>query len=190
MQEIRFHGRGGQGTVLASIAMAKAYFAAGYQVQTFPVFGSERRGAPVEAYLRLDTKKILVRSNVYTPDHIVVQDLCLIDMLDVTHGLKAGGWVLLNSPGLPANLQRFSGFRVAYVDAAHIALRHGLGSSTQPIINTAMMGAFARIMDSPPLEAVEAAIREEMPQKREENAAAAREAYESVHIIGEKGGTV
>jgi len=188
MQEIRFHGRGGQGTVLASIALAKAFFAAGYQVQTFPVFGSERRGAPVEAYLRLDTRKILVRSNVYTPDHVVVQDLRLLDILDVTHGLKPGGWILLNSPGLPAKIERFAGFRVAYVDAARIALRHGLGSQTQPIVNTAIMGAFARMMASPPLEAVVEAIKEEMPHKQEENAAAARDAYEEVVLVNAQEG--
>lgn len=71
MQEIRFHGRGGQGTVVASILLAKAFFNAGYWVQSFPVFGVERRGAPVEAYLRLDKEKILIRSNVYTPDHVL-----------------------------------------------------------------------------------------------------------------------
>jgi len=188
MQEIRFHGRGGQGTVLASIAMAKAFFAAGYQVQTFPVFGSERRGAPVEAYLRLDTQKILVRSNVYTPDHVVVQDLRLLDILDVTHGLKPGGWILINSPGRPEKSEHFAGFRVAYVDAAQIALRHGLGSQTQPIVNTAMMGAFARVLGCPPLESVIEAIKNEMPHKREENAAAARDAYKEVVLIDAKEG--
>ena len=67
MLEIRFHGRGGQGTVVATILMSKAFFRAGYQVQSFPFFGVERRGAPVEAYLRLDKTKILLRTNVYTP---------------------------------------------------------------------------------------------------------------------------
>ena len=81
MQEIRFHGRGGQGTVVASILLAKAFFNAGYWVQAFPVFGVERRGAPVEAYLRLDKEKILTRSNVYTPDHVIVQDVKLLDTL-------------------------------------------------------------------------------------------------------------
>jgi pyruvate ferredoxin oxidoreductase gamma subunit len=190
MQEIRFHGRGGQGTVLASIALAKAFFAAGYQVQTFPVFGSERRGAPVEAYLRLDTEKILVRSNVYTPDHIVVQDMRLLELVDVTQGLKSGGWVLLNSPGKPKDTARFAGFRLAWVDAARIALKHGLGSPTSPIVNTAMMGAFARVMGSPPLAAVEEAIKNEMPHKRDENAAAARDAYEAVVIAEKTGGAV
>lgn len=187
MQEIRFHGRGGQGTVLASIALAKAFFAAGYQVQTFPVFGSERRGAPVEAYLRLDTERILVRSNVYTPDHVVVQDMKLLGLVDVTRGLKPGGWVLLNSPGLPQDASRFAGFRLAWVDASGIALKHGLGSPTSPIVNTAMMGAFARVMGCPPLDAVAEAIRGEMPHKQDENVAAARDAYEAV-VMAEKAG--
>lgn len=187
MQEIRFHGRGGQGTVLASIALAKAFFAAGKQVQTFPVFGSERRGAPVEAYLRLDDRKILVRSNVYEPDHVVILDLRLLGLVDVTRGLKSGGWVLLNSPELPDDLRPFAGFRLAYVDAARIALGEELGSRTQPIINTAMMGAFARVMGCPPLEAVTDAILAEMPHKRERNAIAARKAFDAVVLAGPVG---
>lgn len=184
MQEIRFHGRGGQGTVLATIAMAKAFFKAGYDVQTFPVFGSERRGAPVEAYLRLDQRKILVRSNVYQPDHVVVQDMHLLDIVPVTRGLKPGGWILLNAPGLPRDLAPFEGFRLAYVDAAAIALDHELGARTQPIINTAMMGAFARMLGAPPLDVVTEAIMAEMPRKPEQNAAAARDAYAAVVLAG------
>jgi 2-oxoacid:acceptor oxidoreductase gamma subunit (pyruvate/2-ketoisovalerate family) len=113
MQEIRFHGRGGQGTVVASILLAKAFFSAGYWVQTFPVFGVERRGAPVEAYLRLDKEKILIRSNVYTPDHVVVQDVKLLESVDVTAGLKPGGWVLLNASQQLDYLNVFSGFHLA-----------------------------------------------------------------------------
>ena len=130
MQEIRFHGRGGQGTVVASILLAKAYFSAGYYVQTFPVFGVERRGAPVESYLRLDERKILLRCNVYTPDHAVVQDAKLLDSVDVTTGLKPGGWILVNAPGQPANLDPFSGFNLASVDATGIAIENGLGTRT------------------------------------------------------------
>lgn len=184
MQEIRFHGRGGQGTVLATIALAKAFFAAGFEVQTFPVFGSERRGAPVEAYLRLDDRRILVRSNVYQPDHVVVLDLRLLDLVPVTRGLRPGGWLLLNAPELPRDLGPFEGFRLAHVDAAAIALRHGLGARTQPIINTAMMGAFARMLGAPPLDAVAEAIREAVPRLPDENAAAAREAYAAVVLTG------
>ena len=184
MQEIRFHGRGGQGTVLASIALAKAFFQAGFWVQTFPVFGSERRGAPVEAYLRLDTSKIYVRSNLYKPDDVIVQDPRLLQIVDVTKGLKPGGWILLNSPDLPENIERFRGFRLACVDASRIALEHGLGGKTQPITNTAMMGAFAKLFGTPPLETVIAAIENEMPAKIDENVAAARAAYDEMNPFG------
>lgn len=184
MQEIRFHGRGGQGTVMASIALAKAFFKAGYYVQTFPVFGSERRGAPVEAYLRLDKKKILVRSNVYTPDHVVVQDYRLLQTIDVTKGLKPGGWILINSPGLPDDMDNFSGYRLACVDAARIALKHNLGTRTQPIINTAMMGAFARMLGAPPIDTIAEAINNEIPVKQQQNIEAAKDAYEEVQLYG------
>ena len=184
MQEIRFHGRGGQGAVVASILLAKAFFSAGYYVQTFPVFGVERRGAPVEAYLRLDKEKILLRCNVYTPDHAVVQDLKLLGSVDVTAGLKPGGWILINAPEPPANMGPFSGFNLAWVDATGIAIQNELGTRTHPIINTAMIGAFARIMEMPPLEMISEAIKEDISIKPEQNIQASIQAYENVHIIG------
>jgi 2-oxoacid:acceptor oxidoreductase gamma subunit (pyruvate/2-ketoisovalerate family) len=105
MLEIRFHGRGGQGTVVATILLAKAFFQAGYHGQSFPLFGVERRGAPVEAYLRLDRSKIRVHTNVNTPDHVVVLDRTLLQNISVTRGLKPGGWVLVNSPTPPPQCQ-------------------------------------------------------------------------------------
>ncbi len=183
MQEIRFHGRGGQGTVVASVILAKAFFKAGLYVQTFPVFGVERRGAPVEAYLRLDDKKILIRSNLYTPDHVVVQDARLLGVVDVTNGLKPGGWILLNAPRFPEDLSPFSEFRLAAVDASAIALDLGLGTRTQPIINTAMIGAFARVFGGPPLETLAEAIDEEIPVKQAANIGAARRAYDGVRFL-------
>ncbi len=185
MEEIRFHGRGGQGTVVASIILAKAFFKAGYYVQTFPVFGVERRGAPVEAYLRLDHQKIRVRSNIYTPDHVLVQDTKLLATVDVTRGLKPGGWILLNAAALP-DAEAFPGFRVAAVDAARIAVAHRLGTRTHPMINTAMVGAFARILEAPPMAALEEAIRQEVPVKQEENVAAAKDAYMEVRVPGQE----
>ena len=184
MQEIRFHGRGGQGTVVASILLAKAFFSAGYYVQTFPVFGVERRGAPVEAYLRLDAKKILLRCNVYTPDHAIVQDVKLLGAVDVTAGLKPGGWILINAPGKPANLEAYSGFNLARVDATGIAIKNDLGTRTHPIINTAMIGAFAHMLGMPPLEAISEAIKEDIPKKPEQNIQAAKKAYENVQLFG------
>jgi 2-oxoacid:acceptor oxidoreductase gamma subunit (pyruvate/2-ketoisovalerate family) len=182
MQEIRFHGRGGQGTVLASISLARAFFDAGWEVQTFPNFGVERRGAPVEAYLRIDHQKIRLRSGVYSPDHVVVMDAKLTAVIDVARGLKPGGWILINSPETPATELFSDGFRPAWVDATAIALTHRLGTPTHPIINTAMMGAFARIMQMPEMDHIEAAIRREVPAKKEENVAAARDAYQQVQF--------
>jgi len=184
MLEIRFHGRGGQGTVIASILLAKALFQAGYQVQSFPVFGVERRGAPVEAYVRLDKQNILVRTNVYNPDHVVVQDRTLLRNIDVTKGLKPKGWIIINSPGPPADLTPFMGFRLAFVDANRIALRNHLGTRTHPIVNTPMIGAFARVFDIPPMDAIAEAIREEVPVEVEGNIKAAEEAYDEVQLVG------
>ena len=184
MQEIRFHGRGGQGTVVASILLAKAFFSAGYYVQTFPVFGVERRGAPVEAYLRLAKEKILIRSNVYTPDHVVVQDVKLLESVDVTAGLKSGGWILVNAPVKPENLDVFSGFHLACVDATGIATQNQLGTRTHPIINTAIIGAFARILEMPPMDMIADAIKEDIHIHSERNIQASKDAYDGVQVIG------
>jgi 2-oxoacid:acceptor oxidoreductase gamma subunit (pyruvate/2-ketoisovalerate family) len=183
MLEIRFHGRGGQGTVVATILLAKAFFQAGYQVQSFPFFGVERRGAPVEAYVRVDDKKILLRTNVNTPDHVVVQDETLLQSIDVTRGLKPGGWILINSPSSPSDLKGFEKYRVACVDANRIAFKHHLGTRTHPIANTPMIGAFARTLGMPPLEAIVAAIREDVPGEVKRNVRAAEEAYKAVKMV-------
>jgi 2-oxoacid:acceptor oxidoreductase gamma subunit (pyruvate/2-ketoisovalerate family) len=187
MVEIRFHGRGGQGTVVATILLAKAFFRDGYHVQSFPLFGVERRGAPVEAYLRFDRKEILIRTNVYTPDHVVVLDKTLLESVDVTFGLKPGGWILINGPELPAHLNSWSGYRLAFVDATHIALYNGLGTRTHPIVNTPMMGALARVLGMPSMEAISKAIQREVPSKPKANRRAAEMAYEQVQLVGPVG---
>ena len=184
MVEIRFHGRGGQGTVVATILLAKAFFRDGYYVQSFPLFGVERRGAPVEAYLRFDRKEILIRTNVYTPDHVVVLDKTLLESIDVTLGLKTGGWILVNGPELPAYLDSWSGYKVAFVDATHIALDNGLGTRTHPIVNTPMMGGLARVLGMPSMEAISKAIHKEVPSKPKANIKAAEMAYENVQLVG------
>jgi pyruvate ferredoxin oxidoreductase gamma subunit/2-oxoisovalerate ferredoxin oxidoreductase gamma subunit len=184
MLEIRVHGRGGQGTVVATVLLAKAFFEAGYQVQSFPFFGVERRGAPVEAYIRLDKKEILLRTNVYTPDHVVVQDHTLLMTINVTRGLKPGGWILINAPSVPEDLKPFTGYRLACIDANRIALKHQLGTRTHPIVNTTMIGAFSRVLGMPPMGAIAAAIHEEVPREAEKNVRAAREAYKEVQLVG------
>ncbi|OIP33936.1 MAG: pyruvate ferredoxin oxidoreductase [Deltaproteobacteria bacterium CG2_30_66_27] len=184
MIEVRFHGRGGQGAVVASSVLAVACFLDGKYVQAFPSFGVERRGAPVETYTRIDDRKILLRTNVYTPDHVVVLDATLVEIAAVTRGLKPGGTLLINTGNVPSTLEAFESFRVFTVDAGRIALRHTLGSRTHPIVNTAILGAFARATGLVPVDAVCEAIRQEVPSHREENVAAAREAFESVTIPG------
>ena len=184
MLEIRFHGRGGQGTVVGTILLAKAFFDAGYYVQSFPLFGVERRGAPVEAYLRVASEEIRLRTNVYTPDHVVVLDHTLLQGIDVTQGLKPHGWILLNAPGRPPQLEQYAGYRLAFVDATHIALRHQLGTRTHPIVNTAIMGALARVLGMPPMNAIAMAIEEEIADRCEENIKAAQDAFEDVQLVG------
>ncbi len=184
MIEIRFHGRGGQGTVIAAVILAKAFFKAGYQVQSFPVFGVERRGAPVEAYIRADTKNILIRTNVYTPDHVVVQDHTLLQSINATKGLKQGGWILINSPNPPSDLRFFRGFKLACIDANAIAINHQLGTRTHPLVNTSMIGAFSRMFEIPRLTAVTEAISEDVSVNTKDNIGAAEEAYNTVQLIG------
>ena len=178
MIEIRFHGRGGQGGVVASKILASALFKEGKSVQSFPAFGVERRGAPVMAFLRIDDHPIRLRTNVYRPDHIVVLDSTLIEVVDLTSGLKVNGWIILNSDHHPNEFKDFASFRVATVDASRIAVERGLGSRTQPIVNTAILGAFSRVTGLVGIDAVLRSIEETAPAKKEANAQAAKEAYE------------
>lgn len=179
MIEIRFHGRGGQGAVIAGKVLACALFKEGNWVQSFPAFGVERRGAPVAAFTRFAAEKILIRNNIYEPEHIVVLDPTLIQAADVTGGLKKGGWVLVNSVEPPSHFKALKGFRVATVDAAAIAVKHRLGSRAAPIVNTAILGGFARATGLVKIDSVLEAITEEIPIKPEGNAEAAREAFDT-----------
>jgi 2-oxoacid:acceptor oxidoreductase gamma subunit (pyruvate/2-ketoisovalerate family) len=184
MIEIRFHGRGGQGAVVASKLLASALFKEGKSVQSFPAFGVERRGAPVMAFLRIDDHPIKLRTNVYQPDHVVVLDPTLIEVIDVTSGLKPTGWIIVNSEHHPSAFTRFAPFCVATVDASKIALENRLGSRTQPIVNTAILGAFSRVTGLVSIASVVESIEESVPTKREENTRAALEAYEHTLLPG------
>lgn len=183
MIEIRFHGRGGQGAVVASTILAVACFLEGKACQAFPAFGVERRGAPVEAYLRVAANKIRLRTNVYHPDHVIVLDPTLIEVIDVTRGLKPGGTLLLNTEKLPDSFTHFQNVSLATIDASRIALKQHLGSRTHPIVNTSMLGAFARATELVSLDAICAAIDQEVPAQQQANQVAAREAYEKLNFV-------
>ena len=182
MLEIRIHGRGGQGAVIASKILACAFFSEGKYVQAFPKFGVERRGAPVEAFLRVADDKILVRNNIYTPDHIIVLDQTLIDAIDVTTGLKDSGWILTNTIRAPKDFTKLTNFRVGCVDANKIALEYKLGPKNAPIVNTSILGSFARATGLVKLDSIIKSIMDEVPIKPEANARAAREAFEQTVI--------
>jgi len=185
MVEIRIHSRGGQGGVIAGKILSVAAFKEGKYVQTFPSFGVERRAAPVLTFVRLDDQPIRNRNQVYSPDHIVVMDPSLMSSTDVTSGLKEGGWILINTDKDAKTFSLPDGFRLATVDASAIASRHGLGTVTQPIVNTAILGAVSRVIGAAGIDAVVEAIREEVPAKVEANMQAARDAYEEslIHMI-------
>jgi len=187
MKEIRFHGRGGQGALTASLMLAQAAFIDGRYCQSFIFIGAERRGAPVEAYTRLDDKPIRVRCRIYRPDHIIVLDTSLISGTDVTRGLKDGGLIVVNSD-MPAEELGFDPkFKVYTIDANSIAIEHGLGTSIAPIVNTTVLGAYAALSDEVGIEALFKAIYELSPSKPDQNVEAARKAYELAEWMKEKG---
>ncbi len=186
MIEIRFHGRGGQGAVVASKILAEALFREGNFVQSFPAFGAERRGAPVAAFTRANTYPIRIRTHIYAPDHVVVLDASLLDTTDVTAGLKPGGWVVINTDRSPENIPAMRGFKVATVDAGAVALKHGLGVPTAPIVNTAILGAFAKATGKVGLEALRKAILDQVPYNARANAQACVDAYQCTIIIADR----
>ncbi|MBI2267180.1 MAG: 2-oxoacid:acceptor oxidoreductase family protein [Armatimonadetes bacterium] len=181
MIEIRMHGRGGQGAVVACKILASALYKEGKYAQSFPAFGVERRGAPVMAYTRIDTEPIRLRCEIYEPDHLVILDPTLIGSIPVTAGLKPRGTILVNSDQDADALGLEEGnFVTAVIDAASIAVKHHLGSKAIPIVNTAILGAFARFTGVVGIDAIVEAIRESAPARKAENVAATMEAYNSL----------
>ena len=173
MIEIRFHGRGGQGAVTAAEILAKAAFEDGKYCQAFPFFGAERKGAPVMAFSRIHDKPIRRRYQVYNPDYVVVLDETLLEAVDVVSGLKEGGKVVINTE---EDLMLDS-VEVHTIDATGIALET-LGV---PIVNTVMLGAFAKVTEEVSLDSIIKITKETFPGKiGEKNATAAEIAYEQV----------
>jgi pyruvate ferredoxin oxidoreductase gamma subunit/2-oxoisovalerate ferredoxin oxidoreductase gamma subunit len=182
MMEVKISGRGGQGVVLASQILASAFFEKGMYVQAFPSFGAERRGAPVSAFLRTDSREITLRHSVRQPDWLIVFDAHLLHNPMVMGGVGAKTSLLLNVPEdkkapLPP------GHVIFAADATGVAEKLSLKSTSFPIVNTAMVGAFARAAGLIDLERVLSAIREVVPVKKDDNVEAARLAYESVRKV-------
>lgn len=176
MRELRIHGRGGQGSVTAAELIAVAAFEGGVYSQAFPAFGVERRGAPVQAFVRFSDEKIRLRSQVYEPDYIIVQDSTLIKDVDVFGGMKKGGIAIVNTEKSVAATVP-DGVKLLALDATGIALEK-LGV---PITNTTLIGAFAAATGEISLTAVEKALLARFPGKLgEKNVAAARYSYDLI----------
>ncbi|MDH5481353.1 MAG: pyruvate ferredoxin oxidoreductase subunit gamma [Candidatus Bathyarchaeota archaeon] len=178
LKEIRIHGRGGQGSVTAAELLAHAAFIEKKWVQAFPYFGAERRGAPVKAFARISDEPILVHSQVYNPDYVIVLDHLIYKVVDVTEGLKKNGVIILNTTKRPIEVD-LEGWRLATVDATGIALELNLLVAGSPIVNTSIVGAFAKATNEVKLTSVLKAIKETWTGGAgEKNARAAELAYE------------
>lgn len=177
MFEVRFHGRGGQGAVTAANYLGMAAFIEGKDIQAFPMFGVERRGAPVVAFTRMDDRPINIKTQIYAPDAIIVLDPSLINMVDCGAGLKESGYVMINTKKSPKEFN-FGNHKVFTVDATGIAVENHLGTMTNPIVNTAILGAYSKIWKNVGMKAIEQTIKENAPVKTAENLKAAKDAFE------------
>ena len=144
MIEMRFHGRGGQGTVKGCQVLAKALIRGGHFAQFIPAFGVERKGSPVYGYFRLDDQKIRINCQVYQPDIVVISDASLVKSVPVFEGMRPGGKVVINFAGSPDDLHVPDGVSVTAVDATELA-QQTIGS---PIPNTVMLGGIASVLDA------------------------------------------
>jgi pyruvate ferredoxin oxidoreductase gamma subunit len=181
MFQVRIHGRGGQGVVSGAEMLSVAAFLEGRYAQAFPSFGSERMGAPVMAFCRIDDKEIRLREPVLEPDALIIQDQTLLHQVDLFNGLPARGYILLNSTksfdelGLGGFARGVQQYRMCTLPASELALKH-VG---RPVPNAALLGGFAAITGVITLASVLAAIRQKFPAAvAEKNVAAATEAFE------------
>lgn len=181
MIEIRIHGRGGQGAVTSAELIAVAAILQGNYAQAFPSFGPERRGAPVQAFARIDDKPIRTREKIYEPDVVLVLDPTLPKLVKVTQGLKPSGIVILNSTlseqEVRKILDNYQG-KVALVDATRIAIEE-LGL---PITNTTMLGAFIKATNLVEIPYMEEALKERFGRLAEKNIKALKRAIEETKI--------
>jgi pyruvate ferredoxin oxidoreductase gamma subunit len=180
MFQVRIHGRGGQGVVTAAELLSVGAFLDGRHAQAFPTFGSERTGAPVVSFCRIDDRTIRVREPIVAPDALIVQDPTLLHQVDLFSGLGAEGFVLINTGrtfeelGLGDLNARLCAERLLTLPASELAREH-LG---RPLPNAALLGGFAALTGEVSLASVAAAIRDRFPHRvAEGNVAAAAAAF-------------
>ncbi len=180
MKEIRFHGRGGQGAVTSAELVAQAAIKSNKYAQAFPSFGPERRGAPVQAFLRVSDKPIRLRAKIYKPDDVVILDSTLLGVVNPAEGLKSDGFIIINSNKSEEEMKNlFPGHNIAIVDATHIA-KEELGV---PITNTTMLGALIKVTGVVDLDFLEEPVRERFGVVAQRNINAYKRAFEEIKII-------
>ncbi len=188
MLEFRLHGRGGQGIVVAAAIFAEAVFLEGYYARAFSLFGAERRGAPVTAFIRVSKERLMPRSRIYNPDYVIVFDRTISGSALLT-GLKEKGTLLVNAPenwdeSFSGDLLAGKEYQLVTIDAAEIAWKYGLTIGSFPMINTVMLGAMGRISGLTSLENLVVSIRKRVSASLEANISAVQEGYESVKEVG------
>lgn len=188
--EFRLHGRGGQGIVAAAAVFAEAVFREGRYARAFSLFGAERRGAPVTAFIRVSDSVLMPRCRVYNPDYVAALDPTISGEA-IRAGLQKGGVLLINSPDDQPVI--FSGgerltldglFSVFTVNATAIAMRHNLTIGGFPMVNTVMIGALARICGLADLDNILAVVEKRVSSRPEDNLKAAAAGYKQVREVG------
>jgi len=182
--EIVIHGRGGQGSVTAANLLVAAALKDGNTgLQAFPVFGAERRGAPVRAFARISETEIHLRSEIYSPDIVIIQDESIMDLVDVVSGIQDNGKFLINTTKKPDEFGFSKKYTVATVDATGIAIKHKILVGGIPVVNTPILGAVPRVLDKVTLPSIQKAIREKWKgDAAESNVKATKDAYETVEV--------
>lgn len=180
--EVRWHGRGGQGSWTASEVLARTAIYEGKYIQSFPEFGPERMGAPVTAFTRISTKPIRIHCAVYEPDVVVVLDPTLLKAVPVTSGINENGVIIINSTDEPAKVRetlKTKKGKLWTIPATQIALKI-LG---MPITNTAMLGTVAKATNIVSLDSIEITLKERFRSDlAEKNYAVIKQAYsEATH---------
>lgn len=161
---------------MASEILGRAFFSEGKYPQCFSLFGGERRGAPVTAFLRVDDKPILLKCQIKRPDHLILFDLSLVDSQELSAEVKPGGILLVNTGTTPDTLPALHGFKVGLIDAASIAREKGLGET----FNVVMLGAYAALTQAPSIDSLAEAVKAMVPGKVEANVEALRAGFEGV----------
>ncbi|MEA2055555.1 MAG: 2-oxoacid:acceptor oxidoreductase family protein [Candidatus Thermoplasmatota archaeon] len=182
--EIVIHGRGGQGSVTAANLLASAALINGNKgCQAFPVFGAERRGAPLRAFARISEGEIHLRSEIYTPDIVIVQDESIMELVDVLKGLKKNGKILINTTKKPEDFDFSDKYNVATVDATGIAIKHDILVGGIPVVNTPTLGAVPKVLDKVTLKSIQEAIKNKWKgAQAEKNIKATQDAYDQLEV--------